>query len=68
MQDELKKYHEVTTDIWKIFKKYYPEDANLDEFADDVHELTVKYEGTDECKFMQALLKVYFDELNRIKG
>ena len=65
---DLKKYHEITTDIWKIFKKYYPEDANLDEFADDVHQLTEKYGDTEYREFMQKLLKVYFDELNRIKG
>ena len=65
---DLKKYHEITTDIWKIFKKYYPEESNLDTFVDDVHELDQKCKDTDGYTFMQKLLKVYFDELNRIKG
>ena len=65
----LKKYHEITTDIWKIFKKYYPEESDLDTFVDDVHELNNKYENSrDEFRFMNKLLKVYFDELNRVKG
>lgn len=65
---DLKKYHEITTDIWKIFKKYYPEKSDLDTFVADVHELDQKYKDTDGYTFMQKLLKVYFDELNRIKG
>lgn len=65
---DLKKYHEITTDIWKIFKRYYPEKSDLDTFVDDVHELDQKYKDTDGYTFMQKLLKVYFDELNRIKG
>lgn len=67
----LKKYHEVTTDIWKIFKKYHPADADLNEFTQDVHALDQKYHEMNDLEaygFMQKLLKVYFDELNRIKG
>lgn len=62
------KYSEISTNVWVLFKKYLHTDADLNTFADDVHKLTVKYEGTDECQFMQKLLKVYFDELNRVKG
>ncbi|MBR2550588.1 MAG: hypothetical protein IKE92_11355 [Clostridiales bacterium] len=66
---DLKRYHEITTDIWKIFRKYYPEESNLDTFIDDVYELNNKYENSrDEFRFMNKLLKVYFNELNRIKG
>lgn len=61
-------YKDVSADVWVIFKKYLPEGVNLDEFAQDVHELNNKYEGAAEYKFMQKLLKVYFDELNRVKG
>lgn len=67
-EPQVSKYSEISRDVWVLFKKCLPADADLTMFADDVHELTVKYEGTDECKFMQKLLKVYFDELNRIKG
>jgi len=68
MATDIIKYHEITTDVWKIFKKYQPSDANTDPFADDVHELDQKYKGTDYYRFMQKLLKVYFDELNELKG
>ena len=62
------KYREISGDVWILFKKFLPEGVDLDEFASDVHELNNKYEGTAEYKFMQKLLKVYFDELNKIKG
>lgn len=58
----------ISSDVWNIFKKYSAADANLAEFTKDVHELDQKYKDTDGYTFMQKLLKVYFDELNRIKG
>ena len=68
---DIKKYHEVTTDIWKLFKKYHPEGADLSTFTADVHELDEKYHNMNDLEaygFMQKLTKVYFDELGRIKG
>ena len=65
---ELKVYREISADVWKLFKKYFSADADLNTFADDVHQLTEKYGDTEYREFMQKLLKVYFDELNRIKG
>lgn len=66
---DLKRYHEITTDVWKLFKKYVPTGIDLNEFAADVHELDRKYENNrEEFMFMNKLLKVYFDELHRIKG
>ena len=62
------KYSAISTDVWVLFKKYLPTGVDLSEFAQDVHELNDKYERSAEYKFMQKLLKVYFDELNRIKG
>ena len=63
------RYQEISADVWKVFKKYLPEEADLDTFVDDVHELNNKYEANmDEFRFMNKLLKVYFDELNRVKG
>lgn len=64
-------YAEVSSDIWTIFKKYLPEDADLNEFTDDVHALDQKYHDANNLeayRFMQKLMKVYFDELNKIKG
>jgi len=58
----------ISTDVWKIFKKYYPEGSNLDEWANDVHALDEKYRGTEGYEFMQKLLKVYFNELVEVKG
>ena len=66
---DLKRYHEITTDVWKLFKKYQPQGVDLNEFAADVHALDRKYENNrEEFMFMNKLLKVYFDELHRIKG
>ena len=62
------KYREISGDVWTLFKKFIEDGVDLDEFVGDVHELNNKYEGTAEYKFMQKLLKVYFNELNRIKG
>ena len=66
--DKVEVYKGISADVWVIFKKFLPEGVDLDEFVSDVHELNNKYEGTAEYKFMQKLLKVYFDELNRVKG
>ena len=63
-----KRYMEISNDIWRVFKKYLPAEADLSTFANDVHYLDQKYKDEDEYQFMQKLLKVYFDELNRMKG
>ena len=66
---ELKVYKEISADVWKLFKKYQPKGVDLNEFAADVHVLDRKYENNrEEFMFMNKLLKVYFDELHRIKG
>ena len=62
-------YRQVSADVWTVFKKYFPADADTTDFADDVHKLDLKYkpELRQYC-FMRQLLKVYFDELNELKG
>ena len=68
---DINKYQEISADIWKIFKKYHPDDADLNEFTADVAALDQKYHEAndiDAYRFMQKLLKVYFDELSRVKG
>ena len=67
-QEQINVYKGISADVWVIFKKFLADGVDLDEFVGDVHELNNKYEGTAEYKFMQKLLKVYFHELNRIKG
>lgn len=62
------KYSAISTDVWTLFKKYLPIDADLSAFTDDIHALDQKYAKEDEYRFMQKLLKVYFDELKEIKG
>lgn len=67
----IKDYASISNDIWQVFKKYVPADADLNEFTQDVHALDQKYHEMNDLEaygFMQKLLKVYFDELNRIKG
>ena len=66
---DINKYQEISADIWKLFKKYHSDEAQVFEFPKDAHELHVKYEADEEAlKFMQRLLKVYFDELTKTKG
>ena len=62
------KYREISTFVWDFFKKYLPTDADLTTIYDDIHWFTEEYGDTEYRTFMQQLLKVYFDELNRIKG
>jgi len=62
------KYSVISTDVWVLFKKYLPTDADLTPFANDVDNLYKKYKNDPEYEFMKRLLKVYFDELKRTKG
>lgn len=62
-------YQQISADVWGIFKKYFPVDANTDTFAEDIHEFDLKYkENPRTYEFAQKLLKVYFTELNELKG
>lgn len=65
---ELNTIAQISHEVWEVFCKYHPEGTDLGTFPDDVHVLDEKYKSTEGYKFMQGLLKVYFDELNRIKG
>ena len=62
------KYSAISTDVWVLFKKYLPADANVTHFACDVDDLYKKYKNEPEYEFMKKLLKVYFDELVKTKG
>lgn len=65
------KYSAISRDVWVLFKKYLPTSADLTTFTDDVHALDQKYSAVndlDAYRFMQKLLKVYFDELGEIKN
>lgn len=65
------KYSAISTDIWLLFKKYLPTNADLTTFTEDVHKLDQKYHEAgdlDAYRFMQKLLKVYFDELGVVKN
>ena len=64
----LKKYGEISTNVWAVFKKYLPENASLHPLCDDMQALDDEYKGKEGYRFMQRLLKVYFDELRDIKG
>lgn len=65
----LEEYREISGDVWAVFKKYFPKDVNTDSFADDVRALDEKYkENPRTYEFMQKLLKVYFQELNELRG
>lgn len=63
------KYSEISRDVWNIFKKYLPTSADTISFVDDVQLLTEKYKDNPRIyEFFQKLMKVYFDELNELKG
>ena len=62
------KYSEISRDVWVLFKKYLPIDADVTPFANDVDDLYKKYIHEPEYEFMKKLLKVYFDELAKAKG
>ena len=67
----IKQYQEISADVWGIFKKYASNDTDLGSFSDDVHALDQKYHEMDDLdayRFMQKLLKVYFDELGRLRN
>ena len=62
-------YKTISADVWLLYKKYFSPDADLEEFADDVHKLDQKYRSdVRQYCFMQKLLKVYFDELKELRG
>ena len=67
----IKEYAAISADVWGVFKKYLPSGVSLDDFTDDVHVLDEKYHAAGDLnayRFMQKLLKVYFDELGRVKN
>ena len=61
-------YQQISADVWKVFKRYFPKDVNTDTFADDVHALDVKYKKNPRTyEFFQKLMRVYFQELHELK-
>ena len=66
--EEIKEYQAISADVWSVFKKYLPEEVSSAAFADDVHILDQKYDKSPKKRFMQKLLKVYFDELREVRG
>lgn len=65
----IEEYRDISAEVWTFFKKYFPDGANLSEAAEDIHKLDTKYKpDLRQYCFMQKLLKVYFDELNELKG
>ena len=65
----LDEYKTISADVWMVFKKYFPEGSDTTSFADDIHALDEKYKANPRTyEFMRKLMKVYFDELNELKG
>lgn len=63
---DIKKYQEISSDVWKVFKKYSDPGVNWDELIDDVVALDEKYKGTEQFKFYQKLIQVYVLEISRV--
>ena len=65
----LNEYKTISADVWMIFRKYFPNDADTATFAEDIHQLDQKYRDNPRTyEFCQKLMRVYFQELNEIKG
>lgn len=65
----IEEYRDISAEVWMFFKKYFPDGASLSEVAEDIHKLETKYKSDlRQYCFMRKLLKVYFDELNELKG
>lgn len=64
----IEEYRNMSNDVWQIFKKYFPADANNDTFPDDVSAVGKKYyDNPRTYEFVIKLLRVYTQELNEIK-
>ena len=65
----IQQYRDMSAEVWQIFKKYYPDDADTNEFPDDAITIGNKYKGNIRYyEFVIKLLRVYMQELNEIKG
>ena len=66
---KIEEYRDISSDVWAVFKKYFPDGSSTDTFAAEVGVLEEKYKmDVRQYCFMRKLLKVYFDELNELKG
>jgi len=65
----IEEYRDISADVWNAFKTYFPKDVDTSSFAKDIHVLDEKYgKNPRTYEFYQKLLKVYFQELNELKG
>lgn len=61
-------YRAISGDVWQIYKKYFPDDANLMEYESDVSYITKKYDKNPRTyEFACNLLRVYHKELVELK-
>lgn len=66
---KIEDYREISADVWMIFKKYFPDDADMADFGEDIHKLDEKYKpDLRKYCFMSQLIRVYVDELKELKG
>ncbi|MBQ1293181.1 MAG: hypothetical protein IIY21_04040 [Clostridiales bacterium] len=62
-------YRQISADVWLIFRRYFPNGADLTDFTKDVDALEKKYKpDVRQYCFFQELMRVYFHELNELKG
>lgn len=64
---DIKEYSKISADVWQLFKHKHEGEFTWDQFWDGVHKLNNDYEGHPGYKFMQALLKVYFDQIKEVQ-
>lgn len=65
-EEELRKYFDIYTDCWKLFKKYSnptDDDEFWMEFARESHDLNEKH---GKAKFAETLILATYSEVERI--
>lgn len=65
---DIESYKTISNEVWKVFRSTFPEGSDLTKFTDEVALLDKKYKDVEGYRFMQKLLKVYFEELVEVKG
>lgn len=64
---DIKEYVKISADVWQLFKHKHEEEISWDQWWDGVHKLNNDYENHPGYKFMQVLLKVYFDQIKEVQ-
>ena len=66
MNNEQKRiYHNIICEAWELMKDHLDK-VRYEELAEQVHKLSLKYEGTPEYQFASAIVIGVMEELDRL--